>query len=712
MFERFAYAILKHRKLIVGVFLSATLVCAVLATGVKINPTLSDYLPNDADSTVALEVLSKEFDEPVPNVRVMINDLTLMEALEYKQSLSAIKNVSDVTWLDDVVDLNMPLEMADQALVAQYYHYDKTTGRGPAHFSLATITGDSAAINAIYELCDNSPAGGSITGDAIVSYTGKELVSSESTGAIIIVIPIILLILLLSTTSWLEPFLFLLSIGCAVVINMGTNIFIGEVSFITNAIAPILQLAVSLDYSIFLLHAFRDYRNETDEHGEPIPSTDAMVKAMRRSYPAILASAATTLFGFMALCFMNFGIGPNLGVNLVKGVALSFISISVFLPALTLITCKLVDRTRHRAILPSFKGAGKYVLKARIPALVCVLLLIVPCFLAKENSDFIYGLGSYEPGTRQAADAEAIDNEFGKSTPMVIAVPVGDVVAEKELSGALAELPQVSAVISYARTVGVDIPPEIVDRTTVSRFYSANLARIILYTNAEDEGDASFALVQTVRDLTSSYYDDYYVASQNAIIYDLKLVITEDNQFVTWLAIIAIGLVILLAFRSISLPVILVLTIETAIWINLSVPYFTGGAIQYIGFLVVSTVQLGATVDYAILYTGRYLAHRKTQTPHEATRVAHGETFQSIIVSALILSVAGAALWISSSSPIVTMLGLLICRGALLSFALTCFFLPGILVILDRFIGVTTLRSNFYKVAPRFSLRRNRKALL
>ncbi|MDR2713940.1 MAG: MMPL family transporter [Coriobacteriales bacterium] len=710
MLERFGYSILRHRTFVVAFFLAITVICGILATGVRVNPTMIDYLPSDAESTVAMNTLKGEFSGAVPNLRIMINDVSLMEALEYKQKLAAIPNIRDVMWLDDVVDLNLPLEIADLSTVQDYFRPNNETGRGSALFSLAALSGDNPAIDAIYDICDSNPAGGAVTGDALVSYAGKTLTGSGVTTAILILVPLILLILLLTTTSWIEPLLFISAIGVAVLINMGTNIFTGEVSFVTNAVSPILQLAVSLDYAIFLLHAFRDYKNEPDETGALPSPTNAMVKAMQRAFPTIAASAATTLFGFMALCFMRFGIGPNLGISLVKGVLLSFISVTIFLPALTLLCHKLLERTSHKPILPSFRRAGASILKVRIPAIILVLLLVAPCFLAQSQSNFIYGLGGYQPDTRQATDTIAIEEEFGVSTPMVVAVLRGNVILEKELTEQLAVLPSVNSVVSYADTVGLTVPPEFLDEKVVSRLYSPNLARIIMYTSAENEGEESFALVQNVRDLAATHYDESYVASQNTSIYDLKLVITADNRVVSWLAVIAIGLVILLVFRSLSLPFILVLTIQAAIWINLAIPYFTGSPIQYIGYLIVSTVQLGSTVDYAILYTSRYLARRKQQPARAAAEAAHADSFQSIIVSASILSLSGGALWLTSASPIVAALGLLLFRGTLLSMLLVCFFLPGILLLLDRFVGTTTLRSDFLRVANKLPQRNYRSS--
>lgn len=277
-----------------------------------------DYLPEDAPSIEAVDLMEQEFDEPVENARVMIEDVSITEALSYKQQLENVDGVESVTWLDDIIDVKVPLEMASADTVESYYLDQK------ALYSLHIEEGEEvAATDAIYELIGEENA---VAGEAVNTAVSQKMTGSESMYAAALLVPIIILILILSTTSWMEPVFFLVAIGVSVLINLGTNIFIGEISFVTQSVAPILQLAVSLDYAIFLLHSFSDYRKEVEDPKE------AMQLAMKRSFPAIVASASTTFFGFTALTFMDFGIGADLGLNLLKGILLSFISVMVFLP--------------------------------------------------------------------------------------------------------------------------------------------------------------------------------------------------------------------------------------------------------------------------------------------------------------------------------------------------------------------------------------------
>ena len=676
-------AVLKHKKTVIISFAAAVLICMAMVFGVKVNYNMADYLPEDAPSTAALEVMKGEFGGDVTNARVMLKNVTVSEALEYKDKLSKTEHVSAVMWLDDVIDIKMPVETVDADIVEQYYK------DGCALISLTMEEGyETDAMDAVRKIIGEENA---LAGDAPSTATFRRLSSAEAIKAICYVLPIIIIILLLTTSSWLEPLLFLLTIGAAVIINMGTNLFFGEVSFITFSVSPILQMAVSLDYAIFLLHSFRKYREETDDAG-------AMSLAMKRSIPVVLASALTTILGFVVLVVMRFKIGPDLGINLAKGIALSLVCSVVFLPALTLASVKLLDKTRHKNIMPSFKKAGRFAVKLRYGALAAAVLLIVPCFLAQSQNSFSYGTGKMDPATRAGRDENAILEKFGESTPMVVLVPKGDVAREGALTAELEEIDNVSSVVSYAGAVGEEIPEEFISEQIADNFYSENYCRIIVYAATSAEGDEAFEVVKKVRVAAQKYYgQEALTCGTAANLYDMKDVVTSDNRIVNVLAICAIGLVILLTFKSLSLPLALLLTIELAIWINLSVPYFSGVSMNYLGYLVISTVQLGATVDYAILFADHYMSNRRIMLKREALRKTAGETMGSILTSGCILAAAGFVIYIVSTNPIVGELGLLLGRGTVLSMAMVLLLLPGLFSVFDGFIGVTTLRSGFLR---------------
>ncbi|MBD1221551.1 RND family transporter [Virgibacillus halodenitrificans] len=679
-----AARIIKHKKPIVLTFFIITLISAVAQFAVAVNYNMVDYLPEDAPSTEAMDVMEQEFDGAVPNTRVMINNVSIQEALAYKEQLAAIDGVSDVTWLDDAIDIKTPIEMADEDTVESYYKDSN------ALFSFSIREGDEVAVtDKIYDLIGEDNA---MAGEALNTATQQTMAFTETMYAAALLIPIIIIILVISTSSWVEPLFFLTAIGVSVLINLGTNIFLGEISFVTQSVAPILQLAVSLDYAIFLLHSFSDYRKEVSDPKE------AMRLAMKRSFPAIVASASTTFFGFMALTFMNFEIGSDLGVNLVKGIVLSFISVMVFLPALTLMFYKWIDKTQHKPLLPSFKNIGSKVIKLKIPSLILVFLLLVPAFLAQSQTSFIYGIGEQPETTRAGSDVVKIEDEFGKSTSMVLLVPKGDVAKEEELVQDLEKMEHVTSVLSYVNTVSPAIPPEYLDESVTEQFYSENYSRIILQTNTDTEGDIAFDLIEDVEATTGNYYGkEFYALGESVTLYDMKNVVQKDNTLVNLLTVITVALVLLVTFKSISFPIILLLTIQSAVWINLSVPYFTSSSLVFVGYLIVSTVQLAATVDYAILLTEAYKENRKEMPALAAIKKTLDEKIFSIAISASILSSVGFILWITSSNPVVSSIGLLLGRGALLAFIMVVLFLPAMLLVFDKIIEKTTWKANFYK---------------
>lgn len=678
--------ITRHKKLVIAIFLVATVISAVLILGVSVNYDLTDYLPEDSESTIALDLMYEEFGSGVPNTRVMVRNLTLTGAVEMKEKIAQAPGVTGVMWLDDTQDMSTPIELMDSATVEQYWH------DGTALYQVTIEEGrESEAVGALYEMLGSDVA---ISGNSANTASMQNLVVSEVVGAASILIPIIIIILLLTTTSWISPALFLLTIGVAVLINMGTNVVFGEISFVTQSVSPILQLAVSLDYAIFLLNSFGRHRQEVDS------SETAMRLAIKESFSSIAASAATTLFGFMALMFMRFGIGSDLGLNLMKGIVLSYVSVMVFLPALALASVKLLDKTSHRPIIHTGKRLGRALVKVRIPALILVLIAVIPCYLAQTRADFLYGNGTPDTRTDYGRDTVAINEEFGESNALVLLVPRGDPGAEAKMAEELAGIDHVTSVLSYAGTVGA-VPEGFLDESIVSQFYSDGYARIIMYTDTSEEGDEAFAVVEQVRAAADKYYSESWLCGQSANLYDMRDVVTADSTLVNWIAIGFIFLTLLVTFKSATLPFILLFVIEAAIWINLSVPYFADQPLVYIGYLVINTVQLGATIDYAILMTNGYTANRRTMGKREAVVATLNTNFESVLTSGVILTAAGLCLGFVSSLQVVAELGILLARGTVLSMAMVVLALPALLMLFDPLTARLTWKAGFIDTAKK-----------
>lgn len=682
----------KHKKLIIILFVAASAVGVVLFFCTPVNYNMMDYLPDKANSTQALSIMQDEFDQPLPNLNVMVEDVSLAEALDYKDKVKNADYVKEVLWLDDTIDLNIPLEVQDKDTVETYYK------DGNALYMVSVEDGNERdAIASIKELIgDNCKVSGSAADQA----TSQKLAVNEALKAIILILPVTILILILVTESWIEPLFYLLNIGTPVLISLGTNIFMGEISFVTLAAAPVLQIAVSLDYAVFLSHSFTDYKRKG------LKPVDAMGKAISTSISSIGASMLTTLFGFVALLFMQFRIGADMGISLVKGILISFLCVMVFFPALLLQGNNLIEKTRHKPFIPSFKNIGKGIEKIRIPVAVILVIIMIPSFLAQANNQYFYGSSEK---TAEGSAAWDIEQEFGTANSSVLMVPKGESNKETILCNELKDIDHVTAVTSYATMVSNKIPEAYLDESVVNQFYSENYARIIISADCAYEGKDSFTMVENIKNTAQKYYpDDYYLCGQSANMYDIKDFSQQDNNVVTLITVICIYLVLLIMTKNWFTPLLLILTIECSIWLNMSIPYFMGDKLSYLGYLIVSTVQMGATIDYAILLTNTYNRNRIDMDKKTAVRKTLGDVFPSLLISAATLCLSGFCLNWTSSNEVVKVLGGLIGRGALLAICMVMLLLPVFLLISDKLIPYTYL---FGKGKKKKELLKNEKQI-
>ena len=671
---KFYRHIVDHQKVIITIFLILVAVCAACKQFVAVNYDMSDYLPEESPSTQALDLMDQEYDGGIPNARVMVQGVSVPEALEYKERLLSVDGVTDVTWLDDVASVTVPLETLDADTVESYYK------DGNALFSV-TIAKEKriTAVDAIRQIIGDDNA---MTGSAVSTAVATTSTVSEISTIAAIAVAFVLFVLILTTTSFAEPFLVMAGLGVAVIINAGSNLMFGEISFVTNAAGSILQLAVSLDYSVFLLHRFAECRQTTTDPKE------AMVEALTMSTTSILSSGLTTVIGFLALCLMQLQIGPDLGLALAKGVAISLVTVFTFMPALILCTYKFIDKSQHRSFMPSFKGFGRFVSRVMIPMVIAFAILIVPSYLASNANSFHYG-SSYIFGndTQLGADTEKIEDAFGKQDTYVLMIPKDSTATQAELSQALRDIPQVKSILSYVDTVGVTIPEQYLDSGTLSKLNSDSYTRMVLTVDAAYEGDDTFSLVEAIRNTAERYYPGaWYLAGEGVSTYDLMDTVTADMVKVNLVAIGAVFVVLLVTMKSLVLPVILVLSIETAIWVNMSIPYFSGQTIFYIAYLIISSIQLGATVDYAILFTDRYREMRQTYAKKEAIIQTIAAVAVSVMTSAIVMTVVGFLLGIISTHGLLSQLGYFLGKGALLSLAIVLLVLPGLLYLSDKLI--------------------------
>ena len=645
MMKRFYTAIVRRRRLVLAVFALAAVLSVFAVRQVKVDYDINDYLPPESPSTTAIEVMNGAFTGGIPNMRVMVRDVTVPQALEYKEKLAAIDGVSSVAWLDDSLDVTVPLQMQDTATVESYYK------DGCALFTVTVE--DEKRLEAVAAVRDLIGEGNALEGAAVSTAVATNSTVTEVAKIAAIAVVYVLFILILTTDSWAEPLLVLTGLGAAILLNNGTNLIFGTISFVTNAAGSILQLAVSLDYSVFLIHRFAECRAENPDASPE----ECMVDALCRSTGSILSSGLTTVIGFLALVLMQFQIGPDLGLALAKGVVLSLVTVFTFMPALTLAAYQWMDKTCHRPLLPSFDKFGRFVARIMLPMALVLVILMVPSYLASNSNQYYYGAAHmFGENTRLGADTAAIEETFGRSD-------------------------------TYVDNAGASIPPEFVPGDTLGLLVSGGYTRMVLTVDADTEGDAAFALVERVRTTVQQYYpDNYYLAGQGVSTYDLMDTITADMVKVNLLAIGAVFLILLLMKRQLLLPIILVLSIETAIWINLAIPYFRGQYVFYIAYLIISSVQLGATVDYAILFSDRYQEFRETLGRKEAVAATVSAVTTSVSTTGSAMAVVGFLMGAISTNQLLGQLGNFLGVGSLVSLAIVLSALPGFLYLADPLI--------------------------
>ena len=673
---------LNHRKPIFILFTVLVVVSALLIPLVEVNYDLTEYLPDDMATKQSLEIMQEEFGD-TGMAEVMVSNVDIPQALAYKEQIAAVPGVKSVLFLDDVVDIRQPLEALDSSTVESYYKDQNALFQVEFTYNdYAPETGE--ALKQIHEIIGEENA---IRGTAYNAQFTQQTASGEATSIMLIVVPIVLLILVAFTSSWFECLLYLFILGVSIVINMGTNVFLPSVSFITFSMAAVLQMAISVDYSLFLVHRFNEERLK-----EPDP-TKAMKTALRATFSSLSASCLTTVAGFVALMFMRYSLGFDMGIVLAKGIVISLLCVLFLLPVVILKSLKLIDRTQHRTLIPSFKKISQGIYKSRIVAIVLVVLLCVPFFLAQNNNTFQYGesAASSDTSTQVGQESQQIQDVFGAYNPAVILLPSGDIARESQLSQELLDKPYITSVQGLATLADPAIPDSMYPAGVAERFQTENYSRIILTMNTPIESQETFQAVDDLKATIGQYYDQYYVTGSSVSIGDIKAVVDGDYLNVTLISILAIAIIILFTFRSLSLPVLLVLVIEMSIWINMGVPYFQGVSLSFIGYLIISSIQLGATIDYAILMTNRYLEGRRMYPKREAMQFAVQRAGGAILTSGAVLCSAGFLEGLVSKVPDIQELGILLGRGAALSCLLVLIVLPGILVLCDTLICKTTL---------------------
>ena len=697
--EVLARFIIEKRALIESIFVAGCIFSIIAMCFVNVNYDLTKYVPSYTQSSQGLDKMKEEFGYP-GTARLMIKDVSLYEAKMYKDQLAAVDGVDQILWCDTTVNVYAGEDFVNLDDIKDYYK----DGCAVMDITFEEESDSPRTERAIDEMKAITGDKGCYVGMAVQNKSLIETTAREMGRILVVAVLMILAVLCLATTAWTEPILFMMVMGVAVLLNKGTNIFLGTISFLTDNVAIILQLATSMDYSIFLLDAFMSWRDTG------LSEEEAIVKAVEEAINSIFASSLTTVVGFLALVTMKFNIGFDMGLVLAKGIVFSLLSVVFFMPAMILKFTKLNDRTKHRSFFPDFTKLGKGVFKIRYAVLIGVLLITPPAYVAQGMNHFLYGNSAVggAKGTQVYEDDQEITQRFGRSNMLLLIYPNNDMVAERRLSDELEALPYVKSVTSMANTLPEGVPEEFLPESATSLLHKNDTARMLIYIRTKGESDIAFQCTDQIRDIMKKYYpEESYVVGETPSTQDIKVTITEDNTRVNVLSLLGVFMVVMFSFHSVLIPLVVMIPIEVAIFLNMAIPYIQGVDMVYMGYIIVSSIQLGATVDYSILLTNNHIAKRKLLPKKEACIEAVTRSCSSIFTSGTIITLAGYIVHFISTTAAIGDLGHLIGRGGLLSVMLVLTLLPALLVLCDPLIIEKDWKKPGRKIREHYGVRRH-----
>ena len=753
--HRLATFIVDRRKLIMIIFAVAAVLSIFTSGLVNVNSDLYSFLPEDTETRQALTVMDGEF-TTYSTAKVMVEDISYSDALLLYHDIEAVDGIKSVSFDDSSL------------------HYTK----GCAMYSVTFGGGDNdeVSLNALEDI-DNILSDYTVYYDTQVGYNPSVQIVSEMAVVGIISVVIVIVLLLLTSRSFAEVPVLLATFGAAALLQFGTNFFFKQISYVSNAVTLILQLALAIDYAVILCNRFA----EEKQHSEP---RQAMIDALTKGIPEISSSSLTTICGLIAMAFMQFGLGSDLGRVLIKSILLSMLSVFLLMPGLLLTFNKAIDKTRHRSLIPHIDFAGRFAWKTRkiIPPIFAVVLVV--CGYCALNCPFSYNYSDAMPlnlNDRQLA-REEVNKVFGYNNMMAIVVPTGDYQAEADMLAEVSKLDHVTSVQGIACTEVID-GYKLTDKLTIDEFckiaeldemtasalfayYGAshndykqvgsdlhnykvrlidlflflyevaedgdvevsadklsmiedlysqlsdakkqlqgpNYSRMLVYCDTDVQSQQSYDLIDQIHEIADKYYDgNVYVAGDATCSRDLEKTYTRDNVMVSLLSVIFVVVVILLTFRSAGLPVLLIAVIQGSIWINFTGPFITGKPIFFVGYLIVTAIQMGANIDYAIVVSNRYITLRQNNSKRASITAALNGALPTLITSGSILAIAGLLIGFLSTEAITSDIGIALGRGTFISLLLVVFVLPQLLLWGDKFIKKTTFAKVIhFRVPPIF----------
>ena len=674
----------KHRALILIISLVLLVPSLLGIINTRVNYDILSYLPENIETMKGQDILLDEFGKGGFSM-VMINGMSDKDVVMTKKKIEEVDHVADVVWYDSIADISIPKEILPDNI---YEFFNSENATLMAVFFDDTTSSDET-MNAIEDMRKIADKQCFISGMSAIVLDTKNLSNKESPMYVLIAVLLISLVLIITMDSYLVPVFFMLSIGMAILYNLGTNVFRGEISFITQALTAVLQLGVTMDYSIFLWHSY-----EENQKRFPGDKNRAMAHAISNTVSSVVGSSITTVAGFLAMCFMSFTLGFDLGIVMAKGVIFGVIGCVTILPSFILTFDKAIEKTRHKDIIPSMKRLSSFIVKRSWIFLLIFCVVLFPAIYGYTHYDVYYNLDSTLPEDLDSVVANSkLSEEFNmNSTHMLL---VDSKLSAKDVDKMLDDMNDVDGVsfsLGFNSLVGPSIPEEIIPESITSLLKSDNWQLILIGSEYKTASDEVNKQISSLTEIVKGYDKDGMLIGEAPATKDLIEITDKDFKTVSIVSIGAIFLIIAFVLKSVSLPVILVAVIELAIFVNMGIPAYTNTSLPFIASIVIGTIQLGATVDYAILMTTRYKKERRNgMSKKESIETALCSSIKSIIVSALGFFAATFGVGIYSSIDMISSLCNLMARGAIISMLTVIFILPSMFVVFDKLICNTSI---------------------
>ena len=682
---KFSKAVVKFRIpiLILALLLMIPSVLGIMGT--RINYDMLTYLPEDMETVIGQNELLEDFDKGA-FAFLIVEDMPEKDVAALKEQIEQVEHVDTVLWYDSFADISVPMELLPDKI---YKEFNTENATMMALFFDGSTSSD-VTMDAVRQIREIAGKQCFLSGLTAMVVDLKDLCEREEPIYVGIAVALALLVMLLLLDNWLTPFVFLLSIGMMILINLGSNYFLGEISYITKALSAVLQLAVTMDYSIFLWHSYNEQLTKQTDHRE------AMASAIQKTLTSIVGSSITTVAGFIALCFMSFTLGRDLGIVMAKGVILGVLGCVTVLPAMILILDKPLQKAKHRSLIPNMRRFAGGTVKA-FPIFLCLFVLLIPPALYgynKTNDETYYNLAKSLPDDMEYVIANSkLSEDFDvASTHMLLIDKNLSPKSVREMTDEMEQVGGVKYVLGLESVIGPRVPEEILPESVTGLLKSDKWELLLLNSEYPVASDEVGAQIESLNAILKKYNPTGMLIGEAPCMKDMIDVTSHDFEVVNAISIVAIFLIIALVERSVSLPFILISVIELAIFINLGLPHYLGQSLPFIAPICISTIQLGATVDYAILMTTRYKSERsRGADKKEAVTTALASSIPSIIVSGMGLFAATFGVALYSKIDMISSICMLLARGALVSMLCVILILPALLMLLDRVICATTL---------------------